>query len=253
MNKPVVIKSIAEFKSFKKDLKGSFGLVPTMGALHAGHASLLKKSALDNHHTVLSIFVNPTQFNDPTDLDKYPRTFDQDFSLAETCNVSAIFYPDYKEIYPDDYRFFVSEKSFSKILCGSARPGHFDGVLTVIMKLFNIVGPNKAYFGEKDFQQLTLIEDMVKAFFMPIEIYRVATFREASGLAMSSRNRRLSTDGLNQASLIYKTITTALNADEAKNILTENGFQVDYLQDIHQRRFVAAYLEGIRLIDNVTI
>ncbi len=253
MNKPLVLKSIAEYDAFRKNLSGTVGFVPTMGALHAGHASLLKQSAAENDSTVLSIFVNPTQFNDPKDLEKYPRTFEADFAIAAVCGVAAIFYPDYKEMYPDNYRYVVTENSFSKVLCGASRPGHFDGVLSVVMKLLNIVKPSKAYFGEKDFQQLRLIEDMVKAFFMPLEIRRGKTLRETSGLAMSSRNTRLSATGLTQAALIYKTITTAKSASDAKNILNESGFQVDYLEDIDGRRFVAAFLEGVRLIDNVTI
>lgn len=253
MSKPLVLKSIAEYDAFRKSISGSVGFVPTMGALHAGHASLLKQSATENDATVLSIFVNPTQFNDPKDLEKYPRTFDADFAIAQDCGVAAIFYPDYKEMYPDNYRYVVTENSFSKILCGASRPGHFDGVLSVVMKLLNITKPTRAYFGEKDFQQLRLIEDMVKAFFMPLEIRRGKTLRETSGLAMSSRNTRLSAEGLSKAALIYKTIITAKSANDAKNVLNESGFQVDYLEDIDGRRFVAAFLEGVRLIDNVTI
>jgi pantoate--beta-alanine ligase len=253
MNKPLVLKSIAEYDSFRKNVKGTVGFVPTMGALHAGHASLLKQSVHENDSTVLSIFVNPTQFNDPQDLEKYPRTFEADFALAAECGVAAVFYPDYKEMYPDNYRYVMTENSFSKILCGAARPGHFDGVLSVVMKLLNIVKPQKAYFGEKDFQQLRLIEDMTKAFFMPLEIRRGPTLRESSGLAMSSRNTRLSKEGRGKAALIYKTITTAKSAVEAQNILNEAGFKVDYLEEIDGRRFVAAFLEGVRLIDNVTI
>lgn len=253
MSKPLVLKSIAEYDAFRKNVKGTVGFVPTMGALHAGHASLLKQSAQENDSTVLSIFVNPTQFNDPKDLEKYPRTFEADWAIAAECGVSAIFYPDYKEMYPDNYRYVITENSFSQILCGASRPGHFDGVLSVVMKLLNIIKPQKAYFGEKDFQQLRLIEDMTTAFFMPLEIRRGPTLREASGLAMSSRNTRLSQEGQNKAALIYKTITTAKSAHDAQNILNEAGFQVDYLEDIDGRRFVAAFLEGVRLIDNVTI
>jgi pantoate--beta-alanine ligase len=253
MSKPLILKSISEYNTFRKNVKSSVGFVPTMGALHAGHASLLKQSATENDFTVLSIFVNPTQFNDPKDLEKYPRTFEADSALAAECGVHAIFYPNDKEMYPDNYRYVVTENSFSKILCGATRPGHFDGVLSVVMKLLNIVQPNKAYFGEKDFQQLRLIEDMVSAFFMPLEIRRGKTLRETSGLAMSSRNTRLSEKGRDLAALIYKTITTAKSASDAKNILNESGFQVDYLEDIDGRRFVAAFLEGVRLIDNVTI
>lgn len=253
MSKPLILKSIAEFEAFRKSLEGSVGFVPTMGALHAGHASLLQLSVQENDFTILSIFVNPTQFNDPKDLEKYPRTFEADHALAAAHDVDAIFYPDYKEMYPDNYRYMITENRFSKLLCGASRPGHFDGVLSVVMKLFNIVQPNQAYFGEKDFQQLRLIEDMTQAFFVPIKIRRGKTLREKSGLAMSSRNTRLSKEGRTQAALIYQTITTADSASAAKNILNESGFQVDYLEDLEGRRFVAAFLEGVRLIDNVEL
>lgn len=251
MNKPVVLKSIFDFKKYRDSVSGSVGFVPTMGALHAGHASLLQQARSENDISILSIFVNPTQFNDPKDLEKYPRTFEADLDLAAQNGVDAIFYPDFKEMYPDDYSYSVTEKSFSKILCGAARPGHFDGVLTVVMKLFNIVKPHKAYFGEKDFQQMKLIQNMVTAFFMPIEICPVKTLREQSGLAMSSRNTRLSFEGKIKAALIYKTISYVDNVNEAKKILSDHGFQVDYVEDIGNRRFVAAFLEGVRLIDNV--
>jgi pantoate--beta-alanine ligase len=253
MNNPLVFKNLTDWNNYRREIKGTVGFVPTMGALHAGHASLLSQSKKENDITVLSIFVNPTQFNDPKDLEKYPRTFEADYKIASEIGIDAVFSPDFESIYPDQYRYSVTENTFSKILCGASRPGHFDGVLSVVMKLFNIIKPNKAYFGEKDFQQLRLIEDMVKAFFMPLEIRRGKTLREASGLAMSSRNVRLTTEGRAHAALIYKTITTTTTAAEAKNILNQNGFNVDYLDDIEDRRYVAAFLEGVRLIDNVTI
>lgn len=251
MSNPIVIKNISEFQKYRASLSGSVGFVPTMGALHAGHARLMQHSVSENNHTVLSIFVNPTQFNDPKDLEKYPRTFEADLEVARQNNVDAIFYPDFAEMYPDNYAYSVTEKSFSKILCGAARPGHFDGVLTVVMKLFNIVRPTKAYFGEKDFQQLQLIQDMVTAFFMPIEIRPIQTLREKSGLAMSSRNVRLSDEGRLKAATIYKAISESESTDQAKQNLTDHGFQVDYLEDVKNRRYVAAFLEGVRLIDNV--
>ena len=253
MNKPLVFKTFAKYNAFRKNLKGTVGFVPTMGALHQGHAGLLKQSATENDYTVLSIFVNPTQFNDPKDLEKYPRTFDADFDLAAACGVTAIFFPDHNEIYADKYQFIMTENNFSKILCGAFRLGHFNGVLSVVMKLFNMIKPTKAYFGEKDFQQLQLIENMVKAYFIPVEICRVKTLRDESGLALSSRNTRLSPPGREKAALIYKTLKSAPSAGEAKNSLNQSGFEVDYLEDIDGRRFVAAFLEGVRLIDNVTI
>ena len=253
MNKPLIIKSISEFNRFRKNIHGSIGLVTTMGALHQGHMSLLTKSAKENDVTVLTIFVNPTQFNDPKDLEKYPRTFDEDYEIALQCGVHAIFQPDDKEIYFDTYRYRITENSFSKMLCGISREGHFDGVLTVLMKLFNIIKPQRAYFGEKDFQQLRLVEGMTKAFFMPIEICAEKTLREHSGLAMSSRNTRLSLEGRQKAALIYKTMQEAKSALEVQNKLKNAGFEIDYVEDIDDRRFVAVFLEGIRLIDNMEL
>ncbi len=248
-----VIRSVKEFIDYRKSLTGSVGFVPTMGALHQGHASLIQQSAKDCDHTVLSIFVNPTQFNDPKDFEKYPQTFDADKQIAEAAGATILFYPNYQEMYPDNYKYKVIENSFSTVLCGAHRPGHFDGVLTIVMKLLNIVQPNKAYFGEKDHQQLTLIKNMVDAFFMALEIVPGKTIREESGLAMSSRNTRLSNEGKVKAALIYKTLKSEKNVETAKNILNQNGFQIDYLEDHGNRRYVAAFLEGVRLIDNVEL
>ncbi|MNJ91342.1 Pantothenate synthetase [compost metagenome] len=248
-----VLRTPAEMKAFRKSLKGSVGFVPTMGALHAGHEELLKRAQKDCDHVVLSIFVNPTQFNDPKDLEKYPATWDSDFAMAEKNKVTAIFFPKYVDMYPDNYRYKVIENEFSKLLCGKDRPGHFDGVLSVVMKLFNIVSPTKAFFGEKDFQQLTLIKDMVQTFFMDLEVVPVATIREADGLAMSSRNVRLSAEDRAKAPAIYAAITKSQSAAEATEKLTSQGFKVDYVTDIGKRRFVAAKLGEVRLIDNVEI
>lgn len=254
MKKVLVFKTPAELISWRKSLgSASVGFVPTMGALHAGHESLLKKSKSENEFNVLSIFVNPTQFNNANDLEKYPATWDQDLKMAEAVGVDAVFYPNYASIYPDDYKFKVSENDFSNKFCGAHRPGHFDGVLSVVLKLFQIVNPDKAYFGEKDFQQLTLIQGMVKAFFLPIEIVPVPTLREKDGLAMSSRNVRLSAQDREKAPLIYKALRESKSAAEASAKLSQSGFKVDYVEDIQNRRLAAASLGEVRLIDNVEI
>lgn len=255
MNKTTVFYKLSDFKSYRlslgKDIK--IGFVPTMGALHEGHAELLKKSSLDNDVTILSIYVNPTQFNDPSDFKKYPISWESDLALAEKCGVTAVLAPSYDEMYADHYKYKICESDFSTKLCGAYRPGHFDGVLTIVMKLFNIVQPTHAYFGEKDYQQLTLIKGMTDAFFIPIAIVPVATVREESGLAKSSRNSRLSTEGKIKACQIYQVITSAASAQKAKLKLQQLGFQVDYVEDFNNRRYVAAFLEGVRLIDNVVI
>lgn len=249
-----VIRSPQEFKQWRRDQAGqNVGFVATMGALHAGHESLLKRSRDENEISVLSIFVNPTQFNDPKDFEKYPITWDQDLEMAKANGVDAIFYPRFEEMYPDNYHYKVLENEFSALLCGRSRPGHFDGVLSVVMRLFNVVSPTKAYFGEKDFQQLTLIQGMVRAFFLDLIIVPVPTLRESDGLAMSSRNSRLTPDQRAKAPWIYKAMKQASDANEASQILTSQGFKVDYVTDLRGRRFVAALLGEVRLIDNVQI
>lgn len=248
-----VLRTPEDFKLWRLQQKGTLGFVPTMGALHSGHEELLKQARNQNDILVLSIFVNPTQFNNSDDFDKYPSTWDADLKLAEQNNVDAIFYPRYADMYPDEYRYKVSESEYSRLLDGEHRPGHFDGVLSVVMKLFNIVTPNKAYFGEKDFQQLTLIQGMVQSFFMNLEIIPVPTVREADGLAMSSRNMRLTPAQREKAPLIHKALVSSKSAEEAATFLAQQGFTVDYVSDVKGRRFVAAYLGEVRLIDNVKI
>lgn len=253
-----VIRSPLAMQGLRKSLKGSVGFVPTMGALHAGHASLLRRARNENDIVVLSIFVNPTQFNNPDDLQKYPKTWEQDVTLANSLGVDYIFFPDYKEMYPDDYRYKVIETEFSHELCGKDRPGHFDGVLSVVMKLLNIVRADTAYFGEKDYQQLQLIKGMCQALFLDTCIQAVPTLREADGLAMSSRNVRLSEKSRKRAPEIFKIISTARSAHEAEFQLSELGFHVDYVVDKYGRRFVAVRTESadggeVRLIDNVQI
>lgn len=258
-----VLKTISEVKSWRASASGkTVGFVPTMGALHSGHESLLKISRAENDFSVLSIFVNPTQFNNPDDLKNYPSTMDADLAMAEKNGVDAVFAPtDMRELYPDFYRFKITESEFSKTLCGAHRPGHFDGVLTVVMKLFQLVQPTRAYFGEKDHQQLTLIQDMVSSFFLPVEVIPCPTVRETSGLAMSSRNTRLSPEELEVAAKLFETISQVKNKEQAIQKLHELGFQVDYLEDRSSmqndqpklRRYVAATLGKVRLIDNVEL
>ncbi len=230
------------------------GFVPTMGALHSGHESLLQYSVKDNDFTVLSIFVNPTQFNNADDLKHYPKTFEADLEMAQKNEVDAVFAPDQmEELYPDEYRYQITESEFSKELCGAHRPGHFNGVLSVVMKLLNLVDSTRAYFGEKDHQQLTLITGMCEAYFLKTKIIPCPTMREESGLAKSSRNVRLTPDELNVAPKLYETITTVRDRTAAIARLAELGFKVDYLEDHQNRRDVAAHLGAVRLIDNVAL
>jgi len=229
------------------------GLVPTMGALHPGHISLMSRARAECDIVVASIFLNPTQFNDASDLEHYPQPFDEDCRMAEEAGVDYVFAPDKELLYPDGYRYRVSETEFSKELCGAHRPGHFDGVLTVVLKLFQVVRPQRAYFGEKDFQQLTLIEGMVKAFFLDIEIVPCPIVREEDGLAMSSRNRRLSSEGRALAPCFHEILNTKHTTNEVHRQLEAEGFEVDYVIDREGRRYGAVVLEQVRLIDNVPI
>ena len=248
-------RSVKEFIAFRDQLSAdlSVGFVPTMGALHEGHASLLKRAKSENDLCVLSVFVNPTQFNNPEDLKKYPRTWEADLKIAEGCGVDFILYPEYQEMYSDNYRYILSEKEFSKKLCGAFRPGHFDGVLTVVMKLLQIVNCDKAYFGEKDYQQLQLIKDMVQNFFVRTEIIACPTLRDADGLAMSSRNIRLSVEGRKKAPLLYKALLGLKDFESAQKFLATEKIDLEYFEEHFGRRFIAAYIDGVRLIDNVSI
>jgi pantoate--beta-alanine ligase len=228
-----------------------------MGALHAGHLSLIRESMSGNTLTVVSIFVNPTQFDDAGDLNTYPQPLDNDLELLEELHVDAVFLPTSGQVYADNYRYKVSESELSERFCGASREGHFDGVLTVVMRLFNLVQPTRAYFGEKDWQQLELIRGMVAAVFMPVEVVSVATLREDDGLAMSSRNQRLSSDERKLAPVFHRILQNANSASSARQQLAAAGFNVDYVDDANfdqqKRRLAAARLGGIRLIDNIPL
>ena len=230
----------------------SIGFVPTMGALHTGHRALLARARADNDIVVMSVFVNPTQFNDPADLTAYPRTLEADLAIAGPL-VDHVIAPPAAEVYSDDYRYRVSEWTFSRTLEGVHRPGHFDGMLTVVMRVLNLVQPHRAYFGEKDWQQLRLVEGMVKAFFMPVEIIACATERDPDGLALSSRNRRLSRDARTQAAVFPRILRTAPTAEAARAELQARGFAVDYVEDREGVRLGAIRVENVRLIDNVRL
>jgi len=248
-----ILRSLYEVKTYRATLKASVGFVPTMGALHAGHRSLLQRARSENEICLLSIFVNPTQFNNPEDLLRYPRHEVQDLELAAQQKVDAVFLPTVEEMYPPNDTFRIEESQLSHLLCGAFRPGHFSGVLTVVMKLFQLVRPTRAYFGEKDFQQLHLIRGMVESFFLPVKVVACPTVREADGLAMSSRNLRLTSEEREHAPLLFKTLRGEPDLQLARQKLEQEGFYVDYLTEQWGRRFVAAHLGSVRLIDNVEV
>ena len=257
------------------------GFVPTMGALHEGHISLITKAQKDNDIVVVSIFVNPTQFNNPEDLKNYPRTPNEDYRMLRENNVDVLFSPDEKEIYSskDKIPDVVLPENIINVMEGIHRPGHFNGVVQIVSRLFEIVKPLKAYFGEKDFQQLTVIKSMVKQLGSKVEIVACPTIREKNGLAMSSRNQKLSEKGIEEATEISKTLfyvrdnwkkfqPAELKKIAIDKIESSGKLKVEYieiadeetLQSVHTwdqskqiRCFAAVFCEGVRLIDNVKI
>lgn len=231
----------------------SLGVVPTMGALHEGHLSLVRRSQADNDLTVVSIFVNPAQFDDPGDLAAYPRTAQDDLEQLRAEGTDFVLLPRATDLYPDGYRYRVAETERSRVMEGASRPGHFDGVLTVVLKLLQIASAERAYFGEKDWQQLALVRGLVEAFFIPTAIVACPTVREADGLALSSRNRRLPPAEREKASRFYRTLLSAPTSDAACRDLRADGFAVDYVEDHDGRRLGAVRLGDVRLIDNVPI
>ena len=246
--------SVGEWLDRRKAItSGAIGFVPTMGALHRGHASLIERCRAENDIVVASIFVNPTQFNDPRDLERYPRTLDSDLALLEQCGTDDVIVPPAADLYPLSRGFRVEEDCITRIMEGAHRPGFFQGVMTIVLKLLNIVRADRAYFGEKDFQQLKVITAMVSDFFIPTEIVACPTVREASGLAESSRNTLLSPEGRQKAAALFHALTDAADVNESRSWLEAEGFRVDYVEEHWGRRLAAAHLEGIRLIDNVPI
>jgi pantoate--beta-alanine ligase len=248
-----LVKSIKEWRKVRQTFdKLPCGLVPTMGNLHHGHASLLERSKKENDITILTIFINPTQFNNQSDLQNYPKTFDDDLSLAEKLGVDYVLAPTYEELYPDDYNFRVTENSgYSQQQEGKFRPGHFCGMLTIVLKLLLLTRPTRAYFGEKDFQQLQLVTAMAKAFLLETEIIPCPTIRNSDGLPLSSRNGRLSPDELKRAASFSRLLAEDLPTNEIQSKLQALGFKVDYIEEHEDRRFGAVELGGIRLIDNI--
>ena len=251
---PRSVHTVADWRALRADHRRagrSVGFVPTMGALHEGHAALFRAARRDCAIVLASIFINPTQFDDPRDFAKYPHTPDADAALMEAAGVDVVFAPAVAEMYPNGTRYGVQESELSRGLCGAHRPGHFDGVLTVVMKLLQIADAERAYFGEKDYQQLELVRGMATAFFLPTQIVACPTVREPDGLALSSRNRRLSPPERALAPRFHHWLVHAPTAAAAQKALAEEGFGVDYVEDRAGRRLGAVRLGDTRLIDNV--
>lgn len=239
-------------KSFRATGR-SIGCVPTMGALHDGHISLVETADRENDIVVVSIFVNPTQFNDHADLNRYPRTIDRDRQLLEQAGVDVVFVPTAEDIYKDNQRFSMTESPVSTRLEGMHRPGHFEGVMTVVMKLLCLIQPDRAYFGEKDWQQFVMVRDMAEAFFLETEIVPCPVVREPDGLAMSSRNMNLTTEERSRAPVFPAILSGPGGLEGKRRALDDAGFNVDYVERWNGRILGAVGLGKVRLIDNFDI
>lgn len=282
-----VIETIAEFRAWHKGLQSSsdkplLGFVPTMGALHEGHMTLIRRAVRDCQQVAVSIFVNPMQFGPNEDFERYPRTLEKDLAMCRDAGVTAVFHPQVEELYASGHTNstkVVPPQELTDRLCGSYRPGHFIGVATVVQKLFSIIQPNQAYFGEKDYQQLTIIRRMVQDLNEPVTIVPVATVRESDGLAMSSRNTHLSSDERRRAPELYRTLCVVRedsmsgrrSLQEALKFAREKlskvpEFSLQYLEVCDPNTLeplseaktpmvilVAAKLGSVRLIDNIIV
>lgn len=278
----IIIRSVSEMQEWStvEHLAGhSVGFVPTMGALHQGHAELFSQSVSENKRTVVSIFVNSLQFNSVADLEAYPRQLEQDKVIAEQQSVDVLFVPDHEEMYPNGFASSVSAGPIAQHMEGLHRPGHFDGVATVVVKLLNAVMPDVAYFGLKDFQQLAVIRSVVRDLNIKCDVRGVPTVRNGIGLALSSRNSRLSTDRLEQASIIFsllnemviqarrsETSTLTLQNHFNERMKSVSGAKVEYVEVVDSDSLlpattaqkgtticVAVWFDDVRLIDNISI
>ncbi|WP_411361206.1 pantoate--beta-alanine ligase [Pseudidiomarina sp. YC-516-91] len=273
-----VLKSLEELRAWRAQVDATVALVPTMGNLHEGHLRLVDLAQQHAEHVVVSIFVNPMQFGANEDFDSYPRTLDADCALLAERGASAVFAPQVSDVYPRGLaeQTYIEVPGISDILCGASRPGHFRGVATIVAKLFNMIQPQVAIFGQKDYQQLQVIRLMTRDLSLPVEVIGMPTERAEDGLALSSRNGYLSAAERAQAPELYATMeqlknavqqgeaaTTAVSAAAAR--LTATGFQIDYLElrrqadlqpatdgDADLVILVAAFLGRTRLIDNLT-
>lgn len=271
------IKDLQKAVSISKNEGKAIGFVPTMGALHEGHISLVKKCCEQNDICVVSIFVNPTQFNNQADLEKYPRTIEQDTKILEKAGASIVFVPSVEEIYPEPDTRQFDFGQLDKVMEGKFRPGHFNGVAQVVSRLFDIVKPDRAYFGEKDFQQLAIIRQMVRQCNIPVEIVPMPIRREESGLAMSSRNQRLNDEEKSEAVNIYRVLSESkkLNMHKAVEEIREKviddinkigSLKVEYFEIVDGNTLqqitnwsetdyavgcITVFCGDVRLIDNI--
>jgi pantoate--beta-alanine ligase len=249
----IVARTIADLEDARDAQRGSIGLVPTMGAFHDGHLSLFRAAREENETVVVSLFVNPAQFAAGEDLESYPRDEPHDLELAEEAGVDVVFAPAVAELYPPGFQTWVEVEELGRGLEGDFRPGHFRGVATVCLKLFNLVRPQRAYFGQKDAQQSAVIRRMVRDLAVPVEIRVLPTVRDADGLALSSRNVYLSREERERAAALPRALATR-DAERARELLS--GLEIEYVEvaDFEPRVLAAAVRVGsTRLIDNVVL
>ena len=237
----------SELDAFRNEGK-SIGFVPTMGALHAGHASLVERSVKENDVTVVSVFVNPKQFNDKNDLKNYPRTLAADCELLEGLGTTVVFAPAVEEMYPEEDTRRFSFAPLDTVMEGACRPGHFNGVAQIVSKLFYAVEPERAYFGEKDFQQLAIIREMVRQLALPVQIVGCPIVREEDGLAMSSRNTLLSEDERERALTISSTLFASADFAQVNSLAATKAFVEDVINDTE-----GLELEYYRIVDGNTL
>ena len=251
-----IIRDISKWRDIRKNKiqnNTSIGLVMTMGNLHQGHVSLLQKSISENNISILTIFINPTQFDNESDLDNYPKTELEDINIATKLGINYILIFNKKDLYPDDYKYQIHTFSpISEIMEGKMRPNHFNGMLSIVLKMHCLIMPNKSYFGEKDYQQYHLIKEMIEAYLLPTEIIKCPIIRNNNNLALSSRNNRLNKKELILAEKFPEILSNFnINDEQVKQELVNHNFKVDYIKTYNNRRFGAVYLNKIRLIDNV--
>lgn len=255
------VDSVRQWVKAQREAGRAIHFVPTMGYFHEGHLSLMRRAQHDNGAVIVSIFVNPLQFGAGEDYNRYPRDFERDRQMAQSVGVEAIFYPDVAEMYPAGYQTEVRVKELSKPLCGKSRPGHFEGVATVVLKLFNIVTPDRAYFGMKDYQQLRVIQQLVRDMNLPIEIVPCPIVREPDGLAMSSRNVYLTPEERTAATVLYRSLqwaqaqvesgerdASALREGVFQRIAAEPLARIDYVEVVD-----AETLQPVERVDRPTL
>lgn len=246
-----IVSTVTELKELLDAYRGegkSIALVPTMGALHAGHASLVKRAVKENEVVVVSIFVNPTQFNDKNDLKNYPRTIEADCALLEDVGATVAFVPTVDEMYPSEDTRMFAFGSLGDVMEGACRPGHFNGVAQIVSKLFYAVEPDRAYFGEKDFQQLAIIREMVRQLALAVEIVACPIVREDDGLAMSSRNTLLSAEERERALAISRTLFASLDYAKTNTLVSTKAFVVDAINSVS-----GLELEYYHIVDGDTL